>query len=100
MYGIVAGLVIVGTTCGTFIRMPLFIGILVVAVILAAASTVAEGASGRGINAVIAIATLQIGYAAGLVLRAARCSLIETGTNAPRGSGNPSVSLPSGPKHL
>jgi hypothetical protein len=72
MYWIAAGLLLVGTGCGTFIRVPLFIGILLVAAMLAAFITVAAGSSAPWINAVIAVAILQVGYVAGLVIRAAR----------------------------
>jgi hypothetical protein len=72
MYWIAAGLLFVGTVCGTFIRVPFFIGILVVAPMLAAFITFAASASGPGTNAVIAVVILQVGYVAGLVIRAAR----------------------------
>jgi hypothetical protein len=72
MYWIAAGLLVVGTVCGTFIRVPLFIGILAAAPMLAALLTFAAGVTGPGTNAAIAVVILQVGYVAGLAIRAAR----------------------------
>lgn len=68
---LIAGLFVLGAACGAAIRLMVFIGVLLgSAVIAAAAAGVAAGASQAGWAALVTIVTLQIGYVAGLVLRA------------------------------
>jgi len=75
MYWLVAGLLALGAACGATIRLMIFIGVLVGAALVAFIGTGSQGAAAALLNALIAIVTLQVGYAAGLVLRAAIRSL-------------------------
>src|SRR5215471_9663756 len=75
MYWLVAGLLALGAACGATIRLMIFIGVLVGAALVAFIGTGSQGAGAALLNALIAIVTLQVGYAAGLVLRAAIRSL-------------------------
>lgn len=69
MYWLVAGLILIGAVCGATIRLMVFIGVLLCAAVIAV--SVAHGWGAAMLDAVIAVVTLQIGYAAGFVLRAA-----------------------------
>lgn len=69
MYWLAAVLFLIGAVCGATVRLMAFIGVLLCAAVIAA--SVAQGWGGAALNAVVAIVTLQVGYAAGFVLRAA-----------------------------
>ncbi len=75
MGGIVAGLVLLGALCGAFLRLMPFVVILVGAAAIAAISAVLRGPAGALLDAlfdaVVAVVALQVGYAAGIVIRAA-----------------------------
>lgn len=70
MSGIIAGLLLLGAICGAFIRIVLFIIILVGAALVAALSTVLHGDENPIVMAVLAVVLMQVGYAAGIALRA------------------------------
>ena len=68
---LIAGLFVLGAACGAAIRLMVFVGVLLGGTIIAAvAAGVAAGATQAGWAALITIIALQIGYAAGFVLRA------------------------------
>lgn len=69
MYWLALGLVFIGAVCGATVRLMVFVGVLVCAAV--AALSIAPGWGAAALNAVIAVVALQIGYAAGFVLRAA-----------------------------
>jgi hypothetical protein len=72
MYWMIAGLLIVGAACGAVLRLMMFVGVLLGAAAIAIAVSAAHGGTGAALlSALIAIVALQVGYAAGVVLRAA-----------------------------
>jgi len=71
MFLFLSGLLILGAVCGAAIRMMVFVILLLGALAIAAAASYADGAGAMVLNAAITVVTLQIGYAAGLILRAA-----------------------------
>ena len=71
MYWIGAGLVAMGTLCGTFMRLALFGFVLLGAFIVAIVSAPMQGIFAKLLSAVLAVAVLQVGYTAGIILRAA-----------------------------
>lgn len=72
MFWMIAGLLILGAACGTILRLMIFVGVLLGAAVIAVAVTVVQGSVGAALlNALIAAVVLQVGYAAGVVLRAA-----------------------------
>jgi hypothetical protein len=71
MYWLVAGLFVLGAVCGATIRLIVFVGVLLGGAAIAVAASVAHGLGGAVLNAVITLISLQVGYVAGLVLRAA-----------------------------
>ena len=71
MYWIGAGLVAMGTFCGTFMRLALFGFVLLGAFIVAIVSAPMQGIFAKLLSAVLAVAVLQVGYTAGIILRAA-----------------------------
>jgi hypothetical protein len=71
MYWLIAGLFVLGAACGATVRLLFFIAILLGAAAIVVISTLAQGGSGTLLNAVVAVITLQVGYAAGIALRAA-----------------------------
>ena len=75
MYWLGAGLLVLGAACGAAVRLLIFIVVLLGAAAIVAISTLAQGAGGAALNAVLAVVILQVGYAAGIVLRAAIRSL-------------------------
>jgi membrane protein implicated in regulation of membrane protease activity len=75
MHWLVAGLLLLGMACGAKIRLMLFVAVLAGAAVIALAAGAAEGVGAALLDAVIAVVTLQIGYAVGLALRAVVRSL-------------------------
>jgi hypothetical protein len=71
MYWLVAGLFVVGAICGATVRLMAFVVVLLGAAAVAVAACAAQGWGLAVLNAVIAVVTLQLGYAGGFVLRAA-----------------------------
>ena len=72
MFWMIAGLLILGAACGAILRLMMFVGVLLGAAVIAIAVTMAQGSVGAALlNALIAAVVLQVGYAAGVVLRAA-----------------------------
>jgi hypothetical protein len=71
MYWLVAGLFVLGAVCGATIRLMVFVGVLLGGTAIAVAASVTHGLGEAVLNAVIAAISLQVGYAAGFVLRAA-----------------------------
>jgi len=69
MHWIEAGLLVLGVLCGTLLRLPLFVLMVLGAVVIALLSP-ASGVFAALLNAVIAGVVLQVGYAVGIVLRA------------------------------
>lgn len=75
MYLLIAGLLALGAACGATVRLLFFVVILLGASAIVVIATRAQGGGAALLNAVIAATTLQVGYAAGIVLRAAIRSL-------------------------
>jgi len=71
MYWLVAGLFLIGAGCGATIRLLTFVVVLICAAAVAIAATFAQGVAVAALNAVVALVTLQVGYVAGVVARAA-----------------------------
>lgn len=71
MYWLVAGLFVLGAVCGATIRLIVFVGVLLGGAAIAVAASVAHGLGQAALNAVVTLISLQVGYVAGLVLRAA-----------------------------
>ena len=71
MYWIAGGLFVFGAACGAVIGLLLFIGILIGVAVLTMIATMAHGIGVGLLNAFLAVVVLQIGYAAGFILRAA-----------------------------
>ncbi|HXO02295.1 MAG TPA: hypothetical protein VN900_09585 [Stellaceae bacterium] len=88
MYWLVAGLFVLGAVCGATVRLMVFVGVLLAGAAIAVAASVAHGLGGAALNAVIAVISLQVGYVAGFVLRAAIRSL-RTESAAPAGREHP-----------
>lgn len=94
MYWLAAGLFVIGTVCGATIRLMIFTGVLLCAAVIAAIISHSLGAA--VLDAVIAVVTLQIGYVAGFVLRAAIQS--RQTSSPPRVRRERSVPTPMGEK--
>jgi hypothetical protein len=71
MYWIGAGLFAIGALCGTFMRLVFFGCVLLGAFLVAVVSAPVQGIFTHLLIAVLAVAVLQVGYAAGIMLRAA-----------------------------
>lgn len=69
MFWFVAGLFVLGAVCGAAIRMMVFVIVLLCAATIAIASSLGQGLGAILLDALITIVALQIGYAAGLILR-------------------------------
>src|SRR5581483_4876002 len=66
MVPLLAGLFALGVLCGAVLRLVLFVVLLIVA----ALASLPQGAGTAALTAAVAIAVLQIGYAAGMIGRA------------------------------
>jgi hypothetical protein len=72
MYWMIAGLLVLGAACGALLRLMIFVGVLLGAAVIAIAVSMGQGGIGAALlHALIAVVALQVGYAAGVVLRAA-----------------------------
>jgi hypothetical protein len=96
MYWLVAGLFLIGAVCGAAIRLMAFIVVLLGAAGIAIAAFVSHGLGAAVLDAVIAVVMLQIGYAAGFVLRAVWRSRQVSGP--PQLERKPPVHVPLGEK--
>ena len=83
MFWFVSGLFVLGALCGVAIRMAIFVVVLLVAAAVVVAATATHGGGAVLLNTIITVVTLQIGYAAGLILRTAARSRWER-SPAPR----------------
>jgi hypothetical protein len=88
MVWFLSGLFVLGAVCGAAIRMMVFVIVLLGAAAIAVAASVGQGGAAILLHAVITVVTLQIGYAAGLMLRTGVRSRRE------RATGNPPRSEP------
>jgi hypothetical protein len=71
MYWLAAGLFFIGAVCGATIRLMVFVVVVLGAAIIAIAVGFSHGAGAAILDAVLAVVALQVGYVAGLLLRAA-----------------------------
>jgi len=69
MFWFIVGLFVLGALCGAAIRMMIFVIVLLGAAAIVIAATITHGSEAILLNAVVTVVTLQIGYAAGLILR-------------------------------
>jgi|GEM_PF-4003055 hypothetical protein len=70
MVPLLAGLFALGVLCGAVLRLVLFVVLLIGAGIVVALASLPQGAGTAALTAAVAIAVLQIGYAAGMIGRA------------------------------
>jgi hypothetical protein len=70
MLWLIAGLFVLGAACGAAIRLMIFIGVLIAAALISLVASAAAGFGAMALIAILTIVTLQIGYVAGLILRA------------------------------
>ena len=71
MYWLIAGLLVLGAACGAMLRLMVFIGVLIGAAIIALVISAPHGLGVAAAHAIIALVSLQIGYVAGFICRAA-----------------------------
>jgi hypothetical protein len=71
MFWISVGLFCLGVVCGATLRLMIFIGVLLGAAAIAVVATAAHGVGGALLTMLLTVVVLQIGYAAGFILRAA-----------------------------
>jgi hypothetical protein len=94
MYWLVAGLLALGAACGAFVRLPIFIIVLFGAAAIVAAGALTQGAGRAALSAVLTVVILQVGYAGGIVLRAA----VRSARGRKRESAAPAVRAAVGQK--
>ena len=70
MWWLIGGLFVLGAACGAAIRLMIFLGVLIAAAMISLAASAAAGVGAMALTAILAIVTLQVGYVAGLLLRA------------------------------
>jgi uncharacterized protein (DUF58 family) len=96
MLWITVGLFAVGAGCGASIRLLLFICILLAGTIIAGIAMASQGLGAALWFMLLTVIALQVGYVAGLILRAAGRSLY-AGISA-RAAGKAPVNAPLGQK--
>jgi hypothetical protein len=96
MLWVSVGLFCLGVACGAVIRLMIFIGVLLGAAAITVAVTVGHGIGAALLTAVLTVVVLQVGYAAGLILRAAGRSLFAQASTS--GTGKQPVVAPFGGK--
>lgn len=96
MHGLlIAGLFVVGAACGATVRLMVFVAVLLGGMAVGAiAFGTTQGVAQGGFAALVTVITLQVGYAAGFVLRAAIRSARDRFT--PRGRREEGVAAPLG----
>jgi|SRR5580704_7288766 hypothetical protein len=99
MYWIGVGLFALGTLCGTFVRFPFFVLVLLGAMVIAVVSVPAQGTASTLLNALVAVVVLQVGYAVGIILRAVLRSLRSVSPDAATAARKRAVRFPPGQKH-
>jgi hypothetical protein len=99
MYWIGVGLFAVGTVCGALMRFPFFVLIALGAMVVAVLSIPAQGMASTLLNAMIVVVVLQVGYGAGVILRAALRPLRTVSGDAGPAARKRAVRLPPGQKH-
>jgi hypothetical protein len=70
MLWIMVGLFAVGAACGTSIRLPIFVGVLIAGAFIVGIASSWDGLGGALWVVPVTMIALQIGYVVGLVLRA------------------------------
>ena len=93
------GLLAFGTLCGTFVRFPLFVLILLGALVVVLMSVATDDTLNTLLDALITIVVLQVGYAVGLILRAVLRSLRSVSPDAGTAARKCTVRVPPGRKH-
>lgn|SRR5690348_13808635 len=96
MLWISVGLVALGAVCGALIRLPVFLAILISGALIAGVASAAEGFGSALLAALVAVIALEVGYVAGLILRAT--GRARSKKAAARGAGKAPVSARLGPK--
>lgn len=96
MLWITVGLFAVGAACGALIRLLVFVGVLVGGAVIAGIAMAQRGLGAALLAALVTVVALQVGYVAGLILRAVGRSL--SSGIAARGSGKAPVRGPLGEK--
>lgn len=93
MLWIGTGLFAVGVACGASIRLPVFVVILFVGAVIAVVATVSHGIGTALLAALTTVIALQIGYVAGLILRAVGRSLRARYRKVPSGQAPANIRL-------
>ena len=96
MFWLIGGLFVLGAACGAAIRLMIFVGVLVAAALISLAASAAAGVGPMLLITILTLVTLQIGYVAGLVLRAMFRS--QSAEPAPTLRGKPGLPAPLGGK--
>jgi hypothetical protein len=96
MLWIAIGLFALGAACGASIRLLAFIGVLIAGAIIAVVVAMPQGLGAALLAALATIMALQVGYVAGMILRAflGRSALPEVATEG--AGGKPPVTTPLG----
>jgi hypothetical protein len=97
MLWITLGLFVVGAMCGALIRLPVFAGVLIGGAVIAGIATAGQGLGAALLAALVTVIALQVGYVAGLILRALGGSLSIRATTI-RAPAKPPVNAPFGQK--
>ena len=99
MYWIGVGLFALGTLCGTFVRFPFFVLVLLGAMVIAVVSVPAQGTASTLLNALVAVVVLQVGYAVGIILRAVLRSYRNASPDDAAIARKRAMRFPPGQKH-
>lgn len=96
MLWIAVGLFVLGVACGALIRLFAFAGVLICGAVIAGVAMAGQGLGAAVLGVLVTIVALQVGYAAGFVLRAAGRSYYTGATG--RSGRKPPVTAPIGEK--
>jgi hypothetical protein len=99
MYWIAVGLFALGALCGTLVRFPFFVLVLLGAIVIVVLCVPAQGAVSTLLDALVTVVVLQVGYAAGIVLRAALRSFRSVSPDDAAIARKRAMRFPPGHKH-
>jgi hypothetical protein len=99
MYWIGLALFALAALCGTFVRFPLFVLVLLGALVVVVVSVPADGTLSTLLDVLITMVVLQVGYAAGVILRAALRSFRNVSPDDAAIARKRAMRFPPGQKH-
>jgi hypothetical protein len=99
MYWIGVGLFAFAALCGTFVRFPLFVLVLLGALVVVLMSVAADDTLNTLLDVLITIVVLQVGYAAGIILRAVLRSYRNASPDDAAIARKRAMRFPPGQKH-